>query len=222
VSALADLPRALVDLARERCQGHGPAHDFAHVMRVTANARRIAAEERLEAADARAAVLAALLHELVSFPKDDPRSRESGDACAVFAERALREAGEDEATIGEACAAIRDHGFSKGVVPTRPAARVLQDADRLDAIGAVGVARLFATSGEMRRPLWHPDDPFAETGRELDDKEWGVDHFARKLFTLEARLHTAAARRLAEPRVRAMRAYVDALRVELRAACEGV
>ncbi len=206
------LPAGLVELARARCEGHGPAHDFSHVARVTTTARRIAEAEGI---DARAASLAALLHELVSFPKDDPRSKESGDACAAVARDALVEAGEPPALVDTVCAAIRDHGFSKGVTPTDPVARVLQDADRLDAIGAVGVARLFATSGEMRRPLWHPEDPFAETARALDDKTWGVDHFARKLFRVPDGLHTATARRLAVERVATMRAYLAALRAEL-------
>lgn len=213
-----ELPPALVALARARCEGHGPAHDFSHVARVTRAARRIA---EAEGVDPHAASLAALLHELVSFPKDDPRSKESGDACAVAARAALVEAGEPPARVDAVCAAIRDHGFSKGVTPTDPVARVLQDADRLDAIGAVGVARLFATSGEMRRPLWHPDDPFAETDRALDDKTWGVDHFARKLFRVPEGLHTATARRLAEGRVAAMRAYLAALRAELSDAPPG-
>jgi uncharacterized protein len=206
------LPPALVALARSRCEGHGPAHDFSHVARVARLADGIA---RGEGVDPRVAALAALLHELVNYPKNDPRSKESGAACAEAARAALVEAGEAAPTVDAIAAAIRDHGFSKGVVPTDPVARVLQDADRLDAIGAVGVARLFATSGEMRRPLWHPDDPFAETARALDDKEWGVDHFTKKLFRVAEGLHTASARRLAEPRVRAMRSYVAALKAEL-------
>ncbi len=208
------LPHGLVALARERCEGHGPAHDFSHVTRVTRLADEIA---RGEGVDARAAALAALLHELVNYPKNDPRSKESGAACAEAARGALLDAGEPEASAQVIAAAIRDHGFSRGVVPADPVARVLQDADRLDAIGAVGVARLFATSGEMRRPLWHPDDPFALTSRELDDKEWGVDHFAKKLFRVADGLHTETARRLAEPRVLAMRSYVAALKLELGA-----
>ena len=85
---------------------------------------------------------------------------------------------------------------------------------RLEALGAIGIARVFATGASFGAGLWHPEDPWAE-GRELDDKAWSLDHFERKLLRLAAGMTTAAGRRRAGARQRTMTAYLDALRAEL-------
>ena len=138
------------------------------------------------------AVGAALLHELVNLPKDHPESRRSGDLCAEAAAGLLRAEAIDPARAAQICACIRDHGFSKGVLPESLAARVLQDADRLDAIGAIGVARCFATCNAMRTPFYSELDPLCRE-REPDDKRFGLDHFFRKLLRIPDGLHTASA-----------------------------
>jgi uncharacterized protein len=188
-----------------------PAHDILHVRRVAALARTICAAEGV---DPLIAVGAALLHELVNLPKDHPESARSGDLCAEAAASLLRREGLAEADSAAICACIRDHAFSKGVTPSSPAARVLQDADRLDAIGAVGVARLFATCTAMRTPFYSEDDPLCST-REPNDRQFGVDHFFKKLLKIPAGLHTATARRLAESRTRLMHDYLAQFEREL-------
>jgi uncharacterized protein len=197
--------------ARRRADGPEPAHDFFHVERVTAGAVRIA---RAEGAREDVCATAALLHELFSYPKGDPRSPESGDVCAEHARALLVESAAPRALLEPVCEAIRDHAFSKGVVPQGLEARILQDADRLDALGAIGLARMWATCADMKRPLYAPDDPFCDA-REPDDKAWGLDHVYKKLFQLPERLHTKTARALAERRVAFMRAYVGELRAEI-------
>lgn len=197
--------------AEECCAGTGPAHDFLHVRRVIGNARHIAAAEgaRLEIV-----VPAALLHELFNYPKDHPQSHLSGDVCAEHAATVLREAGCPETLIEPICYCIRVHPFSRGILPETLEGRVLQDADRLDAIGAVGVARCFATCAEMGRPFYDPDDPFCAS-RPPDDKLWGVDHFYRKLLRIPDGLHTATARQLAAARVEFMQAFLSRLGAEI-------
>jgi uncharacterized protein len=91
---------------------------------------------------------------------------------------------------------------------------VLQDADRLDAIGAIGIARCLATCADMKRPFYAPDDPFCAT-RAPDDKQWGVDHFYRKLLRIGDGLHTATARALAGERAAFMRAFLEQLAREI-------
>jgi uncharacterized protein len=206
-----DLLERLRAVAVARAAGNGPAHDDGHVRRVAALAARIAAAEGVRGDLAEAA---ALLHELVHVPKSSPERARAGDLAAAAAAALLAEhrvAADDARVVVEA---IRDHAFSKGAAPASRVAAVLQDADRLDALGAVGIARCFATTGELRRPLLHPDDPFCR-GREPDDRQWALDHFFRKLLRLEAGLHTAAARALAGPRVATLRAFLDALAGEL-------
>jgi uncharacterized protein len=200
--------------ALSRIAGAEPAHDALHVARVMANARRIA---DAEGADVDVCVTAALLHELFNYPKNHPESSRSGDVCAEHAAALLREQRHfDDAFINRVAYCIRVHAFSRGIVPETLEGKVLQDADRLDAIGAIGIARCFATSAEMKRPFYAPDDPFCRA-REPDDKQWGIDHFYRKLLRIGDGLHTATARAIAGERIAFMRAFLDQLEREVAA-----
>jgi len=199
--------------ALARLAGAEPAHDALHVERVIASARRIAVAEN---AEVEVCVTAALLHELFNYPKNHPESSRSGDVCAEHALVLLGEHGYEAAFRERVAYCIRVHSFSRGIVPETLEAKVLQDADRLDAIGAIGIARCFATSADMKRPFYAPDDPFCRR-RAPDDKQWGIDHFYRKLLRIGDGLHTATARAIAGERIAFMRAYLDQLERELAA-----
>jgi uncharacterized protein len=198
----------LEEVARAR-SGDGPAHDWAHVQRVAGLVRQIVA---VEGGDLRVAETAALLHELFNHPKGHPQSHLSGERCAEEAEKVLRELNWDSHLIQQITYCIRMHSFSRGIFPETLEAKILQDADRLDAIGAIGIARCFATCAEMKRPFYFPEDPFCER-RAPDDKLWGVDHFYKKLLKIE--FHTAAAKKLGEERAAFMRAFLEQLAREI-------
>jgi uncharacterized protein len=200
------------DAARAATNESDPAHDFAHVLRVASNGRAIATAER---ADVAVVVTAALLHELFNYPKNHPDSARSGDLCAERADSLLRRLGFPADDLERVTYAIRVHGFSRGIEPDTLEAKVLQDADRLDAIGAIGIARCFATCATMQRPFYSPDDPMCHS-REPDDKRWGVDHFFRKLLLLHERMHTQTARTMATQRAEFMRTFLDELEAEIR------
>jgi len=195
--------------ARRRAERAEPAHDFFHVERVVRNAIVIA---RGEGIDEAVCATSALLHELFNLPKNHPDAARAGDLCAEHA-RALLVA-ERAPFVEPVCAAIRDHAFSKGVVPDAAESRVLQDADRLDALGAVGLARMWATCADMKRPFYAPEDPFCEA-RPPDDKAWGLDHVFKKLLVVPEHLAFATSRVLAEERTRFLRAYLVQLRAEI-------
>lgn len=190
-----------------------PAHDALHVHRVAKAARAIATAEGAHVATA---VAAALLHELFNLPKSHPDSSRSGEICAEHAATELARIGWPAERVEPVCYAIRVHGFSRGITPETLEARVLQDADRLDAIGAIGIARLFATAADMKSLFYSPEDPFA-TQREPNDKKFAVDHFYRKLLKIPGVLHTETARRLAGERVTMMTRFLDQLAVEIGA-----
>jgi uncharacterized protein len=198
-------------VAAERCTGSEPAHDLLHVRRVAGMARTIA---RTEGADVRIAVAAALLHELFNYPKGHPESHRSGEVCADHAAAVLRAEGCGATFVDAVAYAIRVHPFSLGVRGETLEARVLQDADRLDAIGAIGVARCFATCAAMGRPLYAPEDPFCRE-RAPDDKMWGVDHFHHKLLRVPEHLHTATGKRMAAERAAFLELYLRQLEREI-------
>jgi uncharacterized protein len=187
------------------------AHDLSHVLRVAWLAVEIASEE---GADAEICVAGALLHDLVYLPKNHPDSSRSASlAAASVPEWCAFDPG--LAANTEAIAhCVEAHSFSGSVATRTLEARVVQDADRLEALGAIGIARAFATGGSFGGGLWHPSDPWAER-RELDDKAWSLDHFARKLLKLAGAMNTAAGRRRAQARMQVIQGFLDALRAEL-------
>ncbi|MGE5674292.1 MAG: HD domain-containing protein [Mycobacterium leprae] len=203
--------KKLERIAAAQCTEAEPGHDLLHVLRVAENARRIAAAEH---ADLEVVQSAALLHELFNYPKDHPQSHLSGDICADRAAAVLQAEGYAPEITSAICYCIRYHSFSRGVTPDTLEGKVLQDADRLDAIGAIGIARCFSTGAEMRRPFYNPADPFCQ-GREPNDKEWTVDHFYRKLLRIPETLHTDTARRLAAERVEFLRLFLAQMASEL-------
>jgi uncharacterized protein len=191
--------------------GADPAHDFSHIMRVLKWAKAIGENE-----GARMDVLlpAALLHDVGCSSKDLGNSKETNDKSLDIAEGFLREHGFGEDVIGKILYLIDVHGFSKGIEPETIEAKVLQDADRLDALGAVGIARTFLVGGAIGRPMHHPRDPFCLT-REPDDKQWNLDHFYRKLLKLEEGMHTKTGKEMAGERTQVMKDYLEQMRKEI-------
>jgi uncharacterized protein len=206
-----ELAGRILVLARERTAITDPSHDWLHVERVTEAARRIARGER---ADLLVCVTAALLHEVVSLPKDHPEAHRSGEQCALVAGHLLGRLEAPPELIARVSVCIVEHPFSRGIRPSTLESAVLQDADRLDAIGAVGIARAFATSGVLGHPFYAEHDPWCRA-REPDHHAWAIDHFYRKLLKIPECLNTPTGRRLAEPRMAIMQAWLQALGEEL-------
>lgn len=192
-------------------QGYDPAHDMNHLHRVVKTAREIAATEsaRLEIV-----LPGAWLHDCVCLPKNSPlrprASTLSAEKAAVFLER-FDYPIEDIKHIRHT---IEAHSFSAGIMPVSLEAKVVQDADRLDALGAIGIARCFATAGVLGSALYCEDDPFCTT-REHDDQRFCVDHFYRKLFPMVDQLHTDAARQIARKRIDFMQQFMAQLDDEI-------
>lgn len=189
------------------------AHDMQHIERVVLMARRLA---ELEGADLAVVLPAAWLHDCVTLPKNAPNRHEASQLAAAEAVRFLRTIAYPEVHLEAIAHAIAAHSFSAGIAPTTLEAKVVQDADRLDAIGAIGVARCLLVGGALERPLYNPTDPFCQT-REPDDLAYTIDHFYRKLFKIGQTLHTQAAREEAARRNAFMHAFLDQLRLEIPA-----
>jgi len=207
------LREKMIEIAKRTISPDDPAHDFCHSYRVLTIAEKIAAEER---ADLTVLVPAALFHDLVNHPKDSPQSqssaRESADACR-FILLGVDEYPKDN--IPRVCDAIICHSFGTPLVPDSIEARILQDADALEATGAIAIMRTFASTGIMKRPFYHPQDPFA-MNRHPDDHRYALDLFFTRLFKVVDHLHTQPAKRLASQRVAFLHAFIAELRDELQ------
>jgi uncharacterized protein len=191
-----------------------PAHDFQHILRVCRNAEIISKQG--EGADLDIVLAAALLHDLVVYPKGSNKTINSADDSADIAKKILVEhTNYPVEKIEKIADAIRTHSYSKKLVPRTLEGKILQDADRLDAIGAIGIARTFIVGGNDNRSIYNPIDPFYEFDRELDDTQWVLDHFKKKLLILRNSMHTEVAKRIAEQRTAFIVLFLSQLRREI-------
>jgi uncharacterized protein len=209
--SLSDLEARCAGFVREQMAANDPAHDVMHVERVVANARHLAAAEgaRLEIV-----IPAAWLHDCVILPKDSPRRTEASRLAAAEATRLLSEWGCEPDWLPGIAHAIEAHSFSAGIEPRSIEAKIVQDADRLEALGAVGLARTLMLGGFSRKPLYKPEDPFCEKSAP-DDRRAIIDHCYTKLLRLTDTMQSAAGRHEAEIRTAFIERFLDELRREL-------
>ena len=188
-----------------------PAHDFEHVMRVYKNARKICKKERV---NEKMVLSAVLLHDIVSYPKSDKRSKLSSLESSKKSKQILKKYNFSKEEILVISNAIRDHSFSQGKVPETVEGKILQDSDRLDALGAIGIARVFTTGGSLGRTFYKTDDPFCKK-RLPNDKIWTIDHFFQKLLKLESLMNTKSGKSEAKIRTRVLKEFLHHLKQEL-------
>lgn len=179
--------------------GADGAHDASHLARVWRNAQALLLEH--PEANPLVVMAACHLHDLVNLPKDHPERAQASRRSARLAHHQLGWMGFPADLLDGVAHAIEAHSFSANIAAQTIEAKIMQDADRLDALGAVGLARVFYIGGQLGRPLAHPDDPLAEH-RPLDDATYTLDHFVAKLARLPDMMQTGAGRKLAEQRVK--------------------
>jgi uncharacterized protein len=192
-------------------EGDDGSHDVAHLHRVWKNCRQISQDE---GGDQQILCAAVLLHDCVAVEKNSPQRHLASRMAAEKAGIALATLGWSIDDINKTAHAIEAHSFSAAIPPQTLEAKILQDADRLDAIGMIGVARCFYIGGRMRSALYDATDPLAQQ-RQYDDKRFTLDHFETKLFKLQEGFQTAAGRRMAALRTERMRRFLSELLEEV-------
>ncbi|HHX8441919.1 HD domain-containing protein [Vibrio diabolicus] len=189
------------------------AHDISHVQRVVNTAKKLAMEE---GADLSIVLPAAYLHDCFTYPKDHPNRKQSSIIAAKKAVAFLESIDYPQQYHDAIAHAIEAHSFSANIRPNTLEAKVVQDADRLDALGAIGITRCIQVSTEFDAQLYDDKDIFAQQ-RELDDKQFTLDHFQTKLFKIAETMNTESARREAQKRKVFMQAYIEQLHDEVTA-----
>ena len=209
-----ELRSQLISIARENTPSGDPAHDFQHILRVLKNAELIAVSEN---ADLDVVIPAALFHDIVMYRKDDPRSKMASEESAAVARDVLEAlAGYPKIKIEFVCSAISTCSFSKGIAPVFLEAKILQDADGLESIGAISVMRTFSSTGQMNRPFYNPEDPFCEN-RDPEVEKYALDLFFSRLLLVQSRLHTDLAKKMGARRSLFLRAFLAEFKSELDA-----
>jgi uncharacterized protein len=187
------------------------AHDISHVKRVVKNCQYLTDKTD---ANSEITIPAAWLHDCVAVAKDSPLRSKGSKLAADAAASFLSEIAYPAEWIGDIHHAIEAHSYSAGVPPRSLEAQVVQDADRLDSLGAIGIARCLLVGGHLNRPLFDVQDPFCDA-RAPDDSLYTIDHFYAKLFKLPDTMQTEAGRGEARRRADLMREYLDNLRAEI-------
>lgn len=198
-------------LLRHSGAGVDGSHDIAHLARVWKNARAIQAAE---GGDAEIIAAAVLLHDCVAVEKNSALRSQASRLAAEKAGTVLRDLGWSKPQAAATAHAIEAHSFSAGIAPRTLEARIVQDADRLDAIGMIGVARCFYVAGRLGHGLYDPLDPTA-VERPLDDR-FAADHFQTKLLKLAAGFQTATGAALAGMRQARLKRFLDEFMQEVR------
>lgn len=173
-----DKIQKLIPLVKPFYGSSDPAHDWPHIGRVVATARLLAEGQNVNLPCTLAAVYC---HDLVNLPKDHPDRKKASTLAAEAAKPLLTEAGFSPEEIKLIQSAVIEHSFSKGLKPSSLEASIVQDADRLDALGAIGVLRCAAVNTQMKKSFYEPFDPLASE-RALDDGNYMLDHYFVKLF----------------------------------------
>jgi uncharacterized protein len=187
------------------------AHDINHVLRVVKIAKYLCETEN---AVIDVVLPAAYLHDCFSFPKNHPDKAKSSKISADKALSFLRSVEYPEKYFPAISHAIVSHSFSANVKPKTLEAKIVQDADRLDALGAIGIARCIQVNTGLGVHLYSLDDPFC-IQREPDDRLHAIDHFFIKLLKLSSNMNTVSAKLEAEKRTSFMKLYLEQLGTEI-------
>jgi len=196
------------------------AHDISHFRRVWMTAQKIMPHHH---ADPLVVMTACYFHDIVSLPKNHPERSQSSRLAARKTRDILQRDFPDFPPDRYAAVvhAIEAHSFSAGIAPQSPEAKIVQDADRLEALGAIGLARVFAVSGALGVALFDARDPFADS-RDVDDKAFALDHFQTKLLRLPETMQTEVGRKLARHNADFLIQFMAKLSAELQGDCLGL
>ena len=203
-----------IDEAKTYYHGAESAHDFDHVLRVLALAERLA---RTEGADMEIVCAAALLHDMTRAEEDAGRGGDQAQTAAARAREILLARGIAPERVNAVAHAIAAHRFRGTIAPQTLEAKILFDADKLDSIGAIGVARAYAISGVLNQRLWSESAPDAVATREQHNaNHTAAAEFVVKLSKVRERIFTATARQIAEERHAFMTDFFARLEREVR------
>lgn len=190
------------------------AHDLSHFRRVWATATQLAAGEEV---DRLVLLTACYFHDIVSLPKNHPERSRSSIMAAEKTLAILQSAFADFPAdrYPAVSHAIEAHSFSAAIPPRTLEAKIVQDADRLESLGAIGLARVFTVAGALNTILFDAEDPFADR-RALDDRKYALDHFQCKLLRLPETMQTDKGKAMAQHNARFLVEFMAKLSAELQ------
>lgn len=200
-------------LKKEMERNSDGSHDMGHLKRVATQSKML---YHHEGGNLEVIIIASYFHDIVSLPKDSIIRHHSSTFAAQKTIKILRQHFKEVSVnlYGHIADVIRSHSYSAAIKPVTIEAKIVQDADRLDALGAIGLARVFYIAGKLGQKIYDENDPFCSE-RDLDDKKYALDHFYTKLIKLPDTINTDEGRRIACHKVNYLKEYIENLRCEL-------
>lgn len=206
------IEQKLIKIMQGRQTKTDPSHDFHHVYRVFKLAQEIGKKEK---ADFDILVPAALFHDIIVYRKDNPKSKNETNESAEYAKNILKKIKDyPQNKIEQVVICIKQCSFSKGIKPDLLESKILQDADRLEATGAISIMRTFSSGGQMNRPFYDSTDPFCKKGNIAFRS--GLDLFYRRLLIVEKGMHTKMAKKIAKRRTLFLKFFLAEFKIELK------
>lgn len=208
--------KQVYDFVQESQKNHNndPSHDMAHFIRVARMALAFRTEESFINIPERNVIAAALLHDVVNLPKNHPDAKKASEESAELARDILPGYGFHKDDIHDISDAVLNHSFSRGQIPETNLGKIIQDADRIESLGILGIIRTISVGTQMGGLFFDSVDPWAHK-RDLNDQSFMIDHFFKKLFKLPKTLNTKAAKNLAQKRVETMEVFLSNLGEEI-------
>jgi uncharacterized protein len=203
-----DILKQTEDYVRKKLEGEASGHDWWHVQRVLKNAVLIGKHEK---ADLFVVQLAALLHDI-----SDWKFNKGDDSIGPkLAREWLENLKVEDNVISHVCEIIKDVSFKGSGVVSKMRTKegcIVQDADRLDAIGAIGIARAFAYGGHKGREIYNPKikpEKHESFEQYKNNKGPTINHFYEKLLLLKDRMNTETAKKIADKRNKFMEQFLE-------------
>jgi uncharacterized protein len=207
------LKEKLIKISQEKTSGQDVSHDFIHAMQVLTHAENIAKKER---ADLDIIIPAALFHDIIVYPKNHPKRYDSQKDSAFLTEKVLKQINEfPKNKIEKIKNCILECSFSKNIMPKFLESKILQDADGLEATGAISIMRTYSSSGQMKRLFYDTKDPFCQH-RKPTPSNFALDLFYARLLQIEKRMHTKTAKKIAKRRTAFLQNFLTELKLELQ------
>lgn len=206
------LKKQLICIAKEKMFKNDPSHDINHTLRVLVVSEKIAAAEN---ADFDIIVPSAIFHDVINYPKNHHKRLHSAEESAKFAKKTLNKIDSfPKNKIEKVYKAINFCSFMKALKPNFLEAKILQDADSLEAMGAISIMRTFSSAGTMNKIFYDVLDPFCKE-RKPDDTKYALDLFFTRLLVVQNRLHTNTAKNMAKKRTKFLKEFLKELKFEL-------
>lgn len=205
--------KKLINILQYKIFKKDPSHDINHTLRVLVLAEKISKKEK---ADMDIIIPAAIFHDVINYPKNHIKRLDSSEESAKLSKKVLKNINSfPKEKIDRVYESIRLCSFTKNIKPNFLEAKILQDADGLESMGAISIMRTFSSAGILNKSFYNNADPFCKKRIPNDDK-YAVDLFFTRLLIVKNRLHTKTAKKMALKRFVFLKEFLKELDFELK------